>query len=66
MWHIAKYEATSLFSLRPYNATTSGGKTLVTPTPFAFKMALLDVAIRTYGFQIGQKSFLLNQKIALY
>jgi len=57
MWHIAKYEATSLFSLRPYNATTSGGKTLVTPTPFAFKMALLDVAIRTYGFQIGQKDF---------
>lgn len=57
MWHIATYHATSLFSLRPYNATTSGGKTLVTPTPFAFKMALLDVAIRTYGIQIGVGGF---------
>lgn len=57
MWHIATYHATSLFSLRPYNATTSGGKTLVSPTPFAFKMALLDVAIRTYGSQIGAEGF---------
>ncbi len=49
MWLIATYQPTSLFSLRPANATTSGGKTLLTPTPFAFKMALLDAAIRVYG-----------------
>lgn len=49
MWLIATYQPTSLFSLRPANATTSGGKTLITPTPFAFKMALLDAAIRVYG-----------------
>jgi len=49
MWIIGSYQPTSLFSLRPANATTSGGKTLLTPTPFAIKMALLDCAIRVYG-----------------
>lgn len=53
MWTIADYRPNSLFSLRPSNATTSGGKTLLTPTPFSIKMALLDVAIRVYGRQQG-------------
>ncbi len=57
MWRIAIYQATSLFSLRPYNATTSGGKSLITPTPFATKMALLDVAIRVYGLERGSAWF---------
>lgn len=54
MWTIVEYEPTALFSLRPYTATSSGGKTLLTPTPFAIKMALLDVAIRTQGFDWEQ------------
>lgn len=57
MWQVVKYKPTSLFSLRPYNATTSGGKTLITPTPFAIKMALLDVAIRVYGVSQGAAWF---------
>jgi hypothetical protein len=57
MWYIAEYFPTTLFSLRPYNATTSGGKSLVVPTPFAFKMALLDVAIRIHGREQGEKWF---------
>ena len=57
MWQVAKYHSTTLFSLRPLNATTSGGKTLVTPTPFALKMALLDIAIRVYGREVGQSWF---------
>lgn len=57
MWQVAKYQPTTLFSLRPMNATTSGGKTLVTPTPFALKMALLDVAIRVYGLASGKAWF---------
>jgi hypothetical protein len=57
MWQVAKYESTTFFSLRPLNATTSGGKTLLTPTPFAFKMALLDAAIRCYGLAQGEKWF---------
>jgi hypothetical protein len=57
MWTIAEYQPTSLFSLRPYTATTSGGKSLIVPTPFAIKMALLDVAIRTQGLAQGQALF---------
>ncbi|MBM4466862.1 MAG: hypothetical protein FJ014_15140 [Chloroflexi bacterium] len=57
MWTIAEYHPTSLFSLRPYTATTSGGKSLIVPTPFALKMALLDVAIRTQGLKRGQAFF---------
>lgn len=57
MWTIAQYQPTSLFSLRPYTATTSGGKSLIVPTPFAVKMALLDVAIRTQGLARGQSLF---------
>lgn len=49
MWLVAKFQPTALFSLRPANATTSGGKTLLTPTPYAVKMALLDAAARVYG-----------------
>ena len=55
MWHIAAYRPVALFSLRPSNATVSGGKTLVTPTPFALKMALLDAAIRSQGIRQGEQ-----------
>ncbi len=49
MWLIAEYEAVTLFSLKLSSATASGGKTLLVPTPYALKMALLDVAYRTLG-----------------
>lgn len=49
MWLIAEYEATTLFTLKPATATASGGKTLLVPTPFAIKMALLDVVCRLEG-----------------
>lgn len=49
MWVIAEYEATTLFTLKSATATTSGGKTLLVPTPYAIKMALLDVACRVEG-----------------
>jgi len=38
-----------MFSLKSAMATSSGGKSLLTPTPFALKMALLDAAYRVYG-----------------
>ncbi len=67
MWHVAKFQPTTLFSLRPANATTSGGKTLITPTPFAIKMALLDVALRLYGHEAGESWFphLRDLKVAI-
>jgi hypothetical protein len=49
MWTIAEYEAVTLFSLKLSAATASGGKTLLVPTPYALKMALLDAACRTVG-----------------
>lgn len=49
MWLLADYAATGLFSLKHSLATSSGGKTLLLPTPYALKMALLDVAYRSLG-----------------
>ena len=62
-----EYQPTTLFSLRPATATTSGGKSLIVPTPFAVKMALLDVAIRTQGAAAGSGMFpaLRSLRIAL-
>ena len=51
MWVIAQYEATALFTLKPASATSSGGKSLLVPTPFSIKMALLDVACRLEGLR---------------
>ncbi len=53
MWTIAYYEPTGLFSLRPALSTASGAQSLLVPTPFAIKMALLDVAIHLYGVEQG-------------
>lgn len=49
MWLIADYEAVTLFSLKMSTATSSGGKSLLLPTPYAVKMALLDAACRVWG-----------------
>lgn len=57
MWMIARYFPVAPFSLKPAMATSSGGKTLLTPTPYAIKMALLDVAIRTLGIAEGERLF---------
>lgn len=55
MWVLATYQPTTFFSLKPSNATSSGGKTLLTPTPYAIKMGLLDAAIRTEGIDYGKQ-----------
>lgn len=54
MWTVAHYAPATLFSLKPAAATSSGGRTLLCPTPFAIKMALLDAALRTLGRSAGQ------------
>jgi hypothetical protein len=55
MWWIAEYEAVTLFSLKMSSATASGGKTLLVPTPYAVKMALLDVACRLLGIEQAEQ-----------
>jgi hypothetical protein len=57
MWLIAEYEAASLFSLKLSSATASGGKTLLVPTPFAIKMALLDAACRIRGVAVAEREW---------
>jgi hypothetical protein len=57
MWMIARYLPVAPFSLKPAAVTSSGGKTLLVATPYAIKMALLDVALRTLGFAHGEELF---------
>ncbi len=45
-WLVAEYLPTALFSLKTSLATSSVGKTLLIPTPYAIKMAFVDAAFR--------------------
>lgn len=67
MWVHAEYEATTLFSLKPASATSSGGRTLLVPTPFAIKMAILDVVCRIDGVDQAEQvmDWLSPAKVAL-
>jgi hypothetical protein len=56
-WLIAEYHPVTLFSLRLGEATSTGAKTLLVPTPFAIRTALLDAAIRTQGVATGPTAF---------
>jgi hypothetical protein len=56
-WIQAIYQPTTLFSLRPSWTTSSGGKSLLLPSPYALKTAVLDVAIRTSGLQQAEKAW---------
>ena len=55
MWTTARYLPTTLFSLRPAMATSSGAQTLLVPTPFSIKMALVTAALRLWGLEEGIK-----------
>jgi hypothetical protein len=45
-WLVFQYAPIALFSLKSSRATSTAGKTLLTPTPYAVKMAFLDAALR--------------------
>jgi hypothetical protein len=45
-WLVFQYAPVALFSLKNSRATSTAGKTLLTPTPYAVKMAFLDAALR--------------------
>jgi len=67
MWVSADYEATTLFTLKPALATSSGGKTLLVPTPYSIKMALLDVGCQLEGVETAKAFWkvLANATVAL-
>lgn len=56
-WLVATYYPVSLFSLKHGEATSTGGKTLLVPTPFAVRTALVDAAIRVFGADRGPTAF---------
>lgn len=47
------YQPTSLFSLKESNATNSGSKSLLLPSPYAIKMAIFNQAI----IELGTEAF---------
>jgi len=66
MWITAHYLPVSFFSLRAAGATSSGGKTLLVPTPYSIKMALLSAAICSRGILEGERLFPFLRDSALY
>lgn len=54
---VAHFLPTALFSLKDSQATNAAGKTLLVPSPYAVKMALLDVAARAYGLEVAKQVF---------
>lgn len=45
-WLVFRYRPVTLFSLKMSRATSTAGKTLLTPTPYGVKMAFVDAALR--------------------
>src|SRR5690554_4492480 len=66
MWIIVDYEPVTAFGLRPSNTTSSGGKSLLAPTPYAIKMALLDRLIRFGGLAYGIDRFPLVRDLGIW
>lgn len=66
MWITAQYLPVSFFSLKSAGATSSGGKTLLIPTPYAIKMALLSNVIRSRGIEEGKRLFPFLRDLSLY
>lgn len=56
-WVSVRYHPASFFSLRPAQATASGGKSLLCPTAYAIKMALLNASIQMAGVIEGERRF---------
>lgn len=46
-WLVARFRPCSLFALKVSTATSSVGRTLLVPTPYAIKMALVEAAFDT-------------------
>lgn len=57
MWFVATYSPVSLISLKLATATSTGGKSLLLPTPYAYKMALLNAIIQDMGIDTGKATW---------
>jgi hypothetical protein len=66
VWVTVNYESVAIFGLRPSNTTSSGGKSLIAPTPYAIKMAMLDRMIRYGGLAYGVDYFPLVRDLKIW
>jgi hypothetical protein len=66
MWLYTDYTPVTAFGLRPSNTTASGGKSLLCPTPYAVKMALIDRMIRDDGLERARGQFASVRDLALH
>ncbi len=66
MWRYVDYLPITAFGLRPSNTTASGGKSLICPTPYAIKMALLDRLLRADGEDAGRALFATIRDLTIY
>jgi|LSQX01.1.fsa_nt_gb pentatricopeptide repeat protein len=57
MWLEVEYIPTSLFSFKDINATNTAARSLLIPTPFAVKMALISVCIQRYNLEKAKELF---------
>ncbi len=64
-WLIARYLPVGLFSLKHGEATSTGGKSLLLPTPFALRTALVDAALRVEGVHQAETVFRLVKTLDL-
>lgn len=56
-WLAASYLPTAMFSLKDSQATSAAGKSLLVPSPYAVKTALIDVAVNWQGVAFAQAVF---------
>lgn len=63
-WLVARFLPTALFSLKMSQATSSVGKTLLVPSMYAIKMALVDAGFRT-GLAEDQCADLLRKLVSV-
>ncbi|WP_161883813.1 hypothetical protein [Deinococcus alpinitundrae] len=56
-WLAASYLPTAMFSLKDSQATSAAGKSLLVPSPYAVKTALIDVAVNWQGVAFAQTVF---------
>ncbi len=68
MWLETEYIPTSLFSFKDIKATNTAATSLLFPTPFGVKMALISEAIQKFDLEKGKMIFNLikNKKIKYY
>jgi len=56
-WLALRYRPTSLWSLKSSGATSSGAKSLLVPTSYSIKLALIDAAIKAGQVSDGERLF---------